>query len=111
MMLVAARTWRRTRLIIVAGGLVPVGYEIFRWATTAALPGPALAKDATGANGPGFVYLANFNPPYLLWAPAILLVGLGLVALVTRGRPWWIAGRAPPATAGWHAGSKVLPPS
>ena len=23
----------------------------------------------------GFVYLANFNKPYLLWIPAVLLVG------------------------------------
>ena len=50
----------------------------------------------------GFIYLANFNRPYLLWAPAILLVGLGLVALVTRGRPWWIR-RASPPGYGWVA--------
>jgi arabinofuranosyltransferase len=54
-------------------------------------PGTALAKDATGAKwSQGFVYLANFNTPYLLWAPAILLAGLAVVVMVTRGRPWGI---------------------
>jgi len=111
MMLVAARTWRRRVLIIVAGGLVPVGYEIFRMGYYGLLyPGTALAKDASGSKwAQGFVYLANFNRPYLLWAPAILLVGLGLVALVTRGRPWW-SRRATPPGYGWVA-RRVQSPS
>jgi arabinofuranosyltransferase len=111
MMLVAARDWRRRVLIIVAGGLVPVGYEIFRMGYYGLLyPGTALAKDASGSKwAQGFVYLANFNHPYLLWAPAILLVGLGLVALVTRGRPWWIR-RATPPGYGWVA-RRVQSPS
>ena len=60
------------------------------WATTACcFPVTALAKDASGSKWPqGFVYLANFNGPYLLWAPAILLAGLAGVVMVTRGRPW-----------------------
>ena len=111
MMLVAARGWRRRVLIIVAAGLVPVGYEIFRMGYYGLLyPGTALAKDASGSKwAQGFVYLANFNHPYLLWAPAILLAGLGLVALVTRGRPWWIR-RATPAGYGWVA-RRVQSPS
>jgi arabinofuranosyltransferase len=102
MMLVAARGWRRRVLIVVAGGLLPVGYQIFRMGYYGLLyPSTALAKDASGSKwAQGFVYLANFNHPYLLWAPAILLVGLGLVALVTRGRPWWIR-RATPPGYGW----------
>jgi arabinofuranosyltransferase len=102
MMLVAARGWRRRVLIIVAGGLVPVGYEIFRMGYYGLLyPGTALAKDASGSKwSQGFVYLANFNQPYLLWAPAILLVGLGLVVLVTRGRPWRTRQGSPPGF-GW----------
>jgi arabinofuranosyltransferase len=92
MMLVAARGWRRRVLIVVAGGFLPVGYQIFRMGYYGLLyPSTAIAKDASGSKWTqGFVYLANFNRPYLLWAPAILLVGLGLVTLVTRGRPWWI---------------------
>jgi arabinofuranosyltransferase len=111
MMLVAARGWRRRVLITVAGGLLPVGYEIFRMGYYGLLyPGTALAKDASGSKwAHGCVYLANFNHPYLLWAPAILLVGLGLVVLVTRGRPSWIR-RATPPGYGWVA-RRVQSPS
>ena len=89
MMLIAASNWRRRGLIVLAGGLVPVAYEIFRMGYYGLLvPGTALAKDASGSKWPqGFVYLANFNSPYLLWAPAILLAGLAGVVMVTRGRP------------------------
>ena len=79
MMLIAARGWRRRGLIVLAGGLLPVGYEIFRMGYYALLvPGTALAKDASGSKWPqGFVYLANFNRPYLLWVPAVLLLAHG----------------------------------
>ena len=92
MMLVAAHGWRRRVLIVVAGGLLPVGYQIFRMGYYALLvPGTAVAKDASGAKWQqGLVYLANFNKPYLLWIPAVLLVALGLVLTATRTRPWWI---------------------
>ena len=111
MILVAARGWRRRVLILVAGGLLPVAYEIFRMGYYGLLyPSTALAKDASGSKWTqGFVYLANFNKPYLLWAPAILLVGLGLVALVTRGRPWWIRRGSPPGYS-WLA-RRVQSPS
>jgi arabinofuranosyltransferase len=91
MMLVAARGWRRRALILVAGGLLPVGYQIFRMGYYGLIfPGTALAKDASGAKWPqGFIYLANFNQPYLLWAPAILLVGLAVMVLINRGQPLW----------------------
>ena len=104
MMLIAARGWRRRALIIVAGGLLPVGYQIFRMGYYALLvPGTAVAKDASGAKWPqGFVYLANFNKPYLLWVPAVLLLALAAVLLVTRTRPWWIRHAVPPGY-GWLA--------
>ncbi len=91
MMLIAARGWRRRALIVAAGGLLPVGYEIFRMGYYGLIfPGTALAKDASGSKwAQGFTYLANLNKPYLLWAPAILLVGLAVVVLVNRGQPWW----------------------
>ena len=38
----------------------------------------------------GWIYLTNFNQPYLLWLPALLLAVLALVLLANRGRPWWI---------------------
>ncbi|MCT7661579.1 hypothetical protein N4S67_24540 [Mycobacterium sp. CPCC 205710] len=104
MMLVAARGWRRRGLIIAAGGLIPVAYEIFRMGYYGLLfPGTALAKDASGAKwSQGLVYLANFNSPYLLWAPAILLIGLAGVVMVSRGNPWWRR-RAVAPGYGWFA--------
>ena len=77
MMLVAARGWRRRLLIVVAGGLLPVAYQVFRMGYYGLLvPGTAIAKDASGSKwSQGFVYLANFNQPYLLWVPLVLLAG------------------------------------
>jgi arabinofuranosyltransferase len=104
MMLIAARDWRRRGLIVLAGGLVPVAYEIFRMGYYGLLfPGTALAKDASGVKwSQGFIYLANFNQPYLLWAPAILLAGLAGVVWVTRGRTRSIRSATAPGH-GWVA--------
>ena len=33
------------------------------------------------------IYLANFNEPYALWAPIVLLVPLGLLLMAARRRP------------------------
>lgn len=98
MMLVAARGWRRRVLIVVAGGLLPVAYQIFRMGYYGLLfPQTALAKDASGDKwSQGWVYLTNFDEPYLLWLPALLLALLALVLLITRSRPWWIRRAAPP---------------
>ncbi|WP_245906539.1 flagellar motor control protein ZomB, partial [Mycolicibacterium palauense] len=97
MMLVAARGWRRRVLIVVAGGALPVGYQIFRMGYYAlVVPGTAVAKDASGSKwSQGLIYLANFNQPYLLWIPLVLVLALGLVLLVARSRPWWIHHEVP----------------
>ncbi len=102
MLLITAAGWRRRALIAVAGGLLPVAYQIFRMGYYAQLfPAPAVAKDASGSKwSQGLVYLANFNGPYLLWIPALLLAGLGLVLLATRTQPWW-ARHDMPADFGW----------
>ena len=104
MMLIAARSWRTRILVVVAGGLLPVGYQIFRMGYYALIvPGTAVAKDASGAKwSQGFVYLANFNQPYLLWIPAILLLALGALLLTARTHPWWIRHEAP-RDYGWLA--------
>jgi arabinofuranosyltransferase len=103
MMLVAARNWRRRALIVVAGGSLPVGYEIFRMGYYGLLvPGTALAKDAAGDKWPqGIVYLTNFNRPYALWVPAVLLLALGLLLTATRSRSWWTRHAAPRGYGRW----------
>ncbi|MBN3455612.1 hypothetical protein JNN96_16460 [Mycobacterium sp. DSM 3803] len=112
MMLVAAHGWRRRVLIIVAGGLLPVAYQIFRMGYYALLvPGTAVAKDASGSKwSQGFIYLTNFNKPYLLWVPALLLIALGVVLLATRTRPWWVR-RQIPRGYGWLARTVQSPPA
>ncbi|WP_269473866.1 terminal beta-(1-_2)-arabinofuranosyltransferase [Mycobacterium heidelbergense] len=89
MMLVAARTWRRRALVVVAGGFLPVAYEIFRMGYYGLLvPGTALAKDAAGDKwSQGMIYLANFNAPYAVWIPVVLLVPLGVLVGAARRRP------------------------
>lgn len=96
MMLGAEPGWVRRVLIVLAGGLLPVGYQIFRMGYYGLLvPQTAIAKDASGSKwAQGFVYLANFTGPYALWIPAVLLIGL--VVVLAGRRP---ADR-PPARTG-----------
>lgn len=86
MMFVAARAWLTRLLIVVAGGLLPVGYQIFRMGYYGLLfPQTALAKDASGDKwSQGLIYLANFNQPYALWLAALLVIGLGAVVVAAR---------------------------
>jgi arabinofuranosyltransferase len=97
MMLIAAHGWRRRALIVVAGGLLPVAYQIFRMGYYALLfPGTALAKDAAGDKwSQGVIYLSNFSRPYALWVPALLLAGLGLVMWASARRRKGIRGPSP----------------
>ena len=89
LLLIAARNWRRRALIIVAGGLLPVAYQIFRMGYYGLLvPGTALAKDAAGDKwAQGMIYLANFNEPYALWVPVLLLAALGVLLMQARQHP------------------------
>ncbi len=89
MMLIAARTWRRRVLILVAGGLLPVASEIFRMGYYGLqVPGTALAKDAAGDKwSQGMIYLLNFDAPYAVWVPLVLFVPLGVLVLAARRRP------------------------
>ena len=112
MMLVAARGWQRRLLIVVAGGLLPVAYQVFRMGYYGLLvPGTAIAKDATGSKWQqGFLYLNNFNKPYMLWAPMMLLAAIGLVLYASRTMPWW-ARHQIPAGYGRLARSIQSPPA
>ena len=86
MMLAAASGWRARIVIVLAGGLLPVGYQIFRMGYYGLLvPQTALAKDASGSKwSQGFTYLQNFTKPYALWFPALLLIALAVILI--RGR-------------------------
>jgi len=54
------------------------------------------------------IYLSNFNRPYALWVPAVLLAGLALVLLGGGSRPWWTR-HAPPRGHGPLARSVQSP--
>ncbi len=123
MLMVAARTWRLRALIVVAGGFLPVAYQIFRMGYYGLLvPGTALAKDAAGDKwSQGMVYLSNFDQPYALWVPVVLLVPLGLLLMSIRRRPSFVrpmeapnygrvarAVQSPPAVVVFVVGSGLL---
>lgn len=97
MMLVAASRWRSRLLIVIAGGLLPVGYQIFRMGYYGLLvPQTALAKDASGSKwSQGFTYLQNFTKPYALWLPALLLIVLAVLLVRAVGGT---AGRTGPGS-------------
>ncbi len=86
MMLIAARDWRSRLLVVLAGGFLPVAYEIFRMGYYGLLvPGTALAKDAAGDKwSQGMIYLSNFNAPYAVWIPVVLVVLLGVLLFAAR---------------------------
>ena len=101
MMLIAARDWRRRVLIVVAGGLVPVAYQIFRMGYYALLvPGTALAKD-----GPGQMVARDDLP--LEFQRALCAVGTGRAVSAARIAP---DVRAPPSVVlASHAGPQLRP--
>ncbi|MGY4708084.1 flagellar motor control protein ZomB [Mycolicibacterium sp. CBM1] len=107
MLLIASPGWRNRLLIVVAGGLLPVGYQIFRMGYYGLLfPQTALAKDATGDKwGQGLIYLTNFNAPYALWVPLLLLIALGAVLVVARSR------QDAPAPSGRRLARRIQTPS
>lgn len=103
MMVLAEQTWRRRLLIVAAGGALPVAYQVFRMGYYGLLvPQTAIAKDASGAKwSQGFTYLGNFNAPYLLWIPLVVLVVLAVALGVSRRRQWWILPNVPPRRQIW----------
>ncbi len=110
MMVLAAPNWPRRALIVAAGGLLPVAYQIFRMGYYGLLvPQTALAKDASGSKwGQGLVYLTNFTTPYALWLPALLLAGLGLGLISGGGRRWPSRVQSPAAVVVFMMVSGVL---
>lgn len=74
-------------LLVVIGGLVPVGYQIWRMGYYGLpYPNTAVAKEAGGAKWQqGLKYLWDLVGPYYLWIPLLVLVVAG-VALLVRAR-------------------------
>lgn len=108
MMLIAARTWRRRVLIVLAGGFLPVAYQIFRMGYYGLLvPSTALAKDAAGDKwSQGMIYVSNFNRPYALWVPLVLSVPLGLLLMTARRRPSFLSCAGTRLRSGGPGGAK-----
>lgn len=79
--------WKLRVLLLVAGGFLPVVYQIFRMGYYGLpVPNTAIAKDASGAKwSQGFHYLWNLLGPYFLWIPLILLLVAGIL-LAKAGR-------------------------
>ncbi|MDF0530788.1 flagellar motor control protein ZomB [Tsukamurella sp. 8F] len=74
--------------IVLAGGLLPVAYQVFRMGYYGLpVPNTAIAKDANGSKWTqGFDYLWNLVDPYSLWLPVLaLVIGAPLVLLTVVG--------------------------
>ncbi|MEU6559951.1 flagellar motor control protein ZomB [Nocardia nova] len=86
-------------LLVLVGGLVPVGYQIWRMGYYGLpYPNTAVAKEAGGAKWQqGLKYLWDLVGPYYLWIPLLVLVVVAVALLVRarRGRDVADAGKAP----------------
>ncbi|MFI5778558.1 flagellar motor control protein ZomB [Nocardia sp. NPDC051570] len=80
------RPYMTRTLMVVIGGLVPIGYQIWRMGYYGLpVPNTAIAKEAGGAKWKqGFTYLWDLVGPYYLWLPLLLLVLATVVVLRTR---------------------------
>jgi arabinofuranosyltransferase len=85
--------WWKRLLGLVAAGVLPVAYQVFRMGYYGLLvPNTAVAKESSRPLwGRGTVYLADLVAPHLLYVPAVLAVamlGLLLPSLTWRKREW-----------------------
>nr|WP_278314039.1 flagellar motor control protein ZomB [Lolliginicoccus levis] len=107
LLLLSARArWRFRALLVVAAGLLPVAYQIFRMGYYGLpFPNTAVAKDAGGSRwSQGWLYLQDLVGPYLLWLPLVAMLIGGIAAWLlmrsVRGseqsspRPSWSRSRA-----------------
>ncbi len=81
-LLVRAR-WPRCLAMLAAAGFLPAAYEIFRMGYYGLIfPMPALTKEAgESLYGRGWDYLTDFDRPYKLWIPLLLMVVVAVVTL------------------------------
>lgn len=80
------RSWAGVMRAAVLAALIPVGYQAFRMAFFAALvPNTAIAKEAGDAVwSRGWEYGWDLVGVYQLWIPALAIVAIAAVLLVTR---------------------------
>ena len=73
--LIVRPPWRRARALLGSGIALPIAYEIFRAGYYGTLvPLPALAKSAGAAIWDrGLAYALDYQRPYRLWIPLVLL--------------------------------------
>ncbi|GAB3134120.1 flagellar motor control protein ZomB [Tsukamurella serpentis] len=86
----------RRLAVVLAAGLLPVGYQIFRMGYYGLpVPNTAVAKDASGSKwDQGLTYLMNLVEPYSLWLPVLaLLIVAPLIVLPTLGARAPLTGR------------------
>lgn len=76
LILVEPRRLRQRLLLVAIAAALPVAYQVFRMGYYGLpVPNTAVVKEGSGANwAQGRAYLANFENPYTLWAPLVLLV-------------------------------------
>lgn len=81
--LAAVGPWWRRLLGLVAAGLLPVAFQVFRMSYYGLLvPNTAIAKESSrGLWDRGTAYLLDLVGPHLLWVPGLLLAAM-LVALL-----------------------------
>lgn len=81
--LAAVGPWWRRLLGLVAAGVLPVAFQVFRMGYYGLLvPNTAIAKESSrGLWDRGTTYLLDLVQPHLLWIPGLLLVAM-LVALL-----------------------------
>ncbi len=87
LVLTRRRGWRRCVLVVVAAGVLPIGYQVFRMAYFAAIvPNTAFAKEGgTSRWGAGWAYAGDFASTWHLWWPLLLLATAAVVALRVDG--------------------------
>ncbi len=73
-------------LLVVVGGAVPLGYQIWRMGYYGLpYPNTAVAKEAGGAKWrQGLVYLWDLVGPYFLWVPLLVLAAIAVFSLRAR---------------------------
>lgn len=95
--LITGPTKKQTFALLVIAFALPFAYEVFRAGYYGALvPMPALAKSATSAAwGRGWSYLKDFEKPYHLWIPVLVLGVLSVYTFKRVNRPTRIIVLAP----------------